>query len=133
MRGCVNPLRNHRVQSVCTDDDVGVDVETCAGRNSRHPAHATAIIDNHFIDANAVADLSAAGACGIDERPVEQIPPRCVQRLDVEFRFDRHDDVLIPIAERGGTHGRGAGGHNRGQDAPSMQLQDGASHERMRR
>ena len=61
-----NVLRDRRVQSVCADHDVRFDAMPCATCNSRDPAHAPTMVDDHAVHTNVIVDLCPAVDGGID-------------------------------------------------------------------
>jgi hypothetical protein len=82
-------------------------------------------------DSGAIDDIRAGGASRIDEQPIQHVPSRRVQGVDPVTRRNRHRNGLVAVEERRLPYGRGAGGGDRRQNAPAMQLDDGATHERV--
>ena len=97
-----------------------------------HAGHAAVPGPLQTRDSDAIDDVGAGGGGGIDQQSIQHVPPRRIQRIDPVARGDRHRHRLIAIEERRLPDGRRAGRYNGRQDAPSMQLNDRAAHERVR-
>ena len=95
--------------------------------------HPTSAAANDVRDARAVGERRAGRASGIDEERIEHRASRGVQRIDAGGGLDRHGDVAVAIAERRPAHGRRSGRHDPIEEAPAVELDDAAAHQRVRR
>src|SRR5262252_3956336 len=83
-----DPLRNGRMEAVGTDDDVGLDVPPRAAPCGDDPANPPSIVDDQIVESDTVVDLCSAVRGRIDQDPVEQRAPRCIQRTHSESLLD---------------------------------------------
>jgi hypothetical protein len=118
------------VKAVGADDDVCLDD---AARSSDDPSHPFAAVPPEVVHANAVQELGAAGRGRVDEDPVEQRSSGRVQSIDAVPWLDGDGHILIDVTERCFVDGRRSGRDDGGKYAPTVELQDAAAHQRVRR
>ena len=123
-----------RAQPVGTDHERRVDGQRPAGVVATVDARdAAPAIGAQADDGDAVADLGPGLRCRVDEQRVEDRPPRRVQRVDAVRGADRDDHLLVVVAERRAADGGGAGLDEAVEQPPTVELEDAAPHERVRR
>ena len=121
-------------------DTIGADHEV-----SRHlPLPIVTVLDAHTADATVVGadqidelrferERCTGFLRGIDQHPVNDGPPRCVETVHVVLRFDLHrDDLVAVVKRRRSDHGR-AGRFDALENSPARELENAGAHEGMSR
>ena len=123
-----------RSDAVGPDHDVRFDAGGASVRAGEHGAHDPAERVADEVDSgNAVNDLRSRGRCGAYEQRVENGAPRRVQGVDPVARLDGNRDVFLAVVEGRRPDGRRPRRLERSQEAPAVELQHAAAHERVRR
>ena len=117
-------------------DTIGSDHEFC--RNL--PLPIMTIFDAHAADATVAGahqidelrferDRGSGLLRGIDQHPVNDSTPGCVEAFNVVVRFDLHRDHLVAVVKRRRSDHRRAGRFDSLQNAPARKLDNAGAHE----
>ncbi len=111
-------------------DEVGVHGDPAAGVvaacDADHPAVRVA---TDVGDGDAVADVCAGGDRGVDEDGSSTVRRGAYSASTPREGLMVIGDVVVGVAERRATDGRGAGVDDAVEEPPPVQLQDAAAHE----
>ena len=83
----------------------------------------------HGHQGDAVPDLGASLAGGVDEDPINHCPPRRIEGVDAVLMLDVDCDFFVAVAEYRAPYRRCAGGNDAVEEAPPVQLKDAATHQ----
>ena len=112
---------NRRAPPVGADNQVRADRAGGAGavgdHNAPDPPRSRPL---HGHQGDAMPDLSASQACGVDEDRIDHCPPRRIEGVDAVLMLDVDCDFLVAVAEYCAPYRRRAGGNDAVEEAPPL-------------
>ena len=94
-----------------------------------HTRNATVVRPDQIDELRFERNLCAGFPRSVDQHPVDDGTPRCVETIHVGLRFDLHRDDLVAVVKRGRSdHGR-PGRFDLPENSPARKLEHAGAHE----
>ncbi len=131
----IDELCDCRLAAVRTDDDIRADGHARAARISQRGADDAVARcgELQLRKSDAVANLRASLAGRIDQQGIEHRAPRRKTGIDAMTRLYVDSDRLVAVVERRRSDGGRSRCDDVGNQAPAIELDDRAPHQRVRR
>ena len=119
--------------AVGPDHHAGAQLPVAGSAPGPHAAHPAVVVPEQPGDRGAVHDVHPGLRGGVDDDPVQHVPPRGVEGIHPGPGADRHlDGLLAAVVEQGLPDRDRAAGDDGVEQAPPGQLHHAGAHQRVR-